>query len=186
MPNCWGHGFHQRGNFFFYFLTLLVVYCEDGKLTSEALTLLIVNAEAYLLFTVKSNLTFWMYCWTSIYLDSGELSNHLVQNLISKLVHSSQNIWHFVHCLTTILNVAIIRRLSVLSFLFIKLWSNWTIKSGWFLERNLWGLYSVVRNSYLFIFTLCSGSCSICQGQSICPCGVRWENFCTWAGRTSF
>ena len=59
-------------------------------------------------------------------------------------------------------------------------------RSGWFLERNLWGLYSVVCNSYLFICTLCSGSCSFCQWQSICPCGVWWEDFCTWAGRTCF
>jgi hypothetical protein len=41
-------------------------------------------------------------------MESGELSNHLVQRLICKLVHSSQNI------LTTILNVAITRRSSVL------------------------------------------------------------------------
>jgi len=33
--NCWGHGFHQWGFFFSCFLTLLVVYCEDGKLTSD-------------------------------------------------------------------------------------------------------------------------------------------------------
>jgi len=101
---------------------------------SWPLVLLIINAEAYHLFTVKSNLTFWMYCWTSIYLDSGELSNHLVQSLICKLVHSSQNIWYFVHCPTTILNIAITRRLSVLSFWFIKLWSNWTKKKKWLIS----------------------------------------------------
>jgi hypothetical protein len=103
---------------------------------ADPLVLLIVNAEAYHLFTVKSNLTFWMHCWTSIYLDSGELSNYLVQNLICKFVHSSQNISHFVHCLTTILsaNWSITRRLSVLSFSFIKLWSNWTKEKKWLIS----------------------------------------------------